>query len=139
MDGMEIAHALLADYAEIVNGKLYLMGGGWDRYFAATTPVQMRVAIVVGVRISWDETNKPVPVHVYVEDDDGKELVHIEGAVNVGRPPQLPPGSDQLAQMCANLALGIPAHGGYRARIIAGEPPGSVERRLTFRVDAKRP
>lgn len=136
---MEISHALLADYAEVVNGKLYLMGGGWDRFFAPTAPVQMRVAIVVGVRISWEETNKPVPVRIQLEDDDGAELLHIDGQVNVGRPPQLPPGSDQLAQMCANVAINIPRHGGYRVRILAGEDDAQAERRLTFRVEEKRP
>jgi hypothetical protein len=138
-EAMEISHALLADYADVVNGKLYLMGGGWDRFFAPNVPVQMRVAIAVGVRIGWEETNKPVPVRIALEDDDGAELMHIDGQVNVGRPPNLPPGSDQLAQMCANVAINVPRHGGYRVRITAGEGELAVERRLTFRVEEKRP
>ena len=134
---MDIAHALLADHAEIVNGKLYLMGGGWDRFFAATLPAQIRVAIAVGVRVGWEETNKPIAVRVWVEDDDGKELVRIDGQVNVGRPPNLPPGFEQLAQMCANVPVNIQAHGGYRVRIVAGEGESEIERRLTFRVEAR--
>ena len=136
---MDIAHALLADYAEIVNGKLYLMGGGWDRWFAPAVPVQVRLAIAVGVRVGWEETNKTIPIRMWVEDDDGAELVRIEGQVNVGRPPGLPPGSDQLSQMAANVPLNIPHHGGFRVRIVAGEDEGAIERRLAFRVEERRP
>ena len=134
---MEIAHALIADHAEIVNGKLYLMGGGWDRFFAPNLPAQIRVAIAVGVRVGWEETNKPIAVHIYVEDDDGKELVRIDGQVNVGRPPNLPPGFEQLAQMAANVPVNIANHGGYRVRILAGDGPDALERRLVFRVEPR--
>jgi hypothetical protein len=29
---------IIADYADIVNGKLYLMGGGWDTFYAKEAP-----------------------------------------------------------------------------------------------------
>ena len=78
----------------------------------------MRLAVAVGVRLGWEETNRPVPVRVSVEDDDGNELVRIEAQVNVGRPTHLPPGSTQPAQIAANLPVTVPRHGGYR--VVAG-------------------
>jgi hypothetical protein len=119
---MDIDYALIADHADIVGGKLYLMGGGWDTFSAATLPAQVRLAVVVGVRIGWDETNRPVPVIVTVEDDDGATLVRIEGQVNVGRPPTLPPGATQLAQMAANVPVNIAKAGGGRCRRGGEEP-----------------
>ena len=131
---MDIDYALMADAAEIANGKLYVLGGGWDTYSAAEVPAQLRVAIAVGVRIGWEETNQQTPVRVTIEDDDGQQLVAIDGAVNVGRPAGLSPGSTQLAQMAVNLAVNFQKHGGYRVRIVAGSEERSVEKLLPFRV-----
>jgi hypothetical protein len=131
---VQIDYALVADYAEVSGGKLYLMGGGWDTFTVAEVPASIRMAVVAGVRVGWEETNQRIPVRIFIEDDDGKELVRIEGEVNMGRPPGLPPGSTQLSQVAANLPLTAPAHGGYRVRVVAGEGEAAQERSLPFRV-----
>ena len=131
---MDIDYALISDYAEITAGKLYVMGGGWDQYRLADVPGQLRLAVAVGVRVGWEETNREVPVVIVVEDDDGQALVRIEGAVNVGRPPGLPPGATQLAQLAANVAVNVQAYGGFRVSISAGEGDGQRGRTLPFRV-----
>jgi hypothetical protein len=131
---MQIEYALIADHAEIVSGKLYLMGGGWDVFYAAELPAQARIALALGVRVGWEETNKTIPMRAFLEDDDGKEFVRIEGSLNVGRPAHLPPGSRQLAQMAANLPVALPDYGGYRVRIIVGDAANEEELALPFRV-----
>ncbi len=118
---MQIESAMIADFAEIVGGKLYLMGGGWDNFWVEKAPAPVRIAISVGVRVGWDETNVQIPVRIWIEDDDGAEMVRIEGGLNVGRPAGLPPGAGQLAQMAANVPFQAPRLGGYRIRIEAGE------------------
>ncbi len=137
MRSMQIETAMIADFAEIVSGKLYLMGGGWDNYWVDKAPAQVRIAIAVGVRVGWDETNVQIPVRIWIEDDDGQEMVRIEGSVNVGRPAGLPPGSGQLAQMAANVPFQAPHVGGYRIRIQAGEQESSYQV-LPFRVMARQ-
>lgn len=137
---MDIEYALIADFAEMVGGKLYLMGGGWDTFTQAEVPAQLRLSLAVGVRVGWEETNKDFPVRVLFEDDDGHELVRIEASMNVGRPPQVPPGSRQLAQLAANVPITVQHHGGYRIVIRAGaEDEASAEKILPFRVAAARP
>ncbi|MGE5595220.1 MAG: DUF6941 family protein [Hyphomicrobiales bacterium] len=135
---MDIDYALLADHAEVVSGKLYLMGGGWDTWFAAEVPAQVRMAVAVGIRVGWDETNQPVPVVITLEDDDGQSLVKLEGSINIGRPAHLPAGSTQLAQMAANIGMQVQRHGGYRVRIEAGEGPHVVQRYIPFRLLPRR-
>ncbi len=131
---MDIDYAIIADYAEVVGGKLYLMGGGWDTSAVPEVPYQVRLAIAVGVRIGWEETNMTVSVRIVVQDDDGQEQVKIEGQVQVGRPPQLMPGSSQLAQLAANVPVTIPALGGYRVHIEVGEGEAKLQRMLPFRI-----
>lgn len=132
---MDIDYALIADYADLAAGKLYLMGGGWDTITVADVPATMRIAVAIGVRFGWEETNRPTAVTITIEDDDGAALVTMQGQVNVGRPAGLPPGSTQLAQMAANAALTIAKPGGFRVRIQAGE--GGPERALPFRVNRR--
>jgi hypothetical protein len=131
---MDIDYAILADFAEVVGSKLYLMGGGWDTFSVPEAPCQVRLGIAVGVRFGWDETNVQTPVRIVVEDDDGTELVKIEGQLQVGRPAQLTPGSSQLAQLAANVAVNIPAIGGYRVHIEAGSGSARADRMLPFRM-----
>lgn len=131
---MEIQHVILADYADIVSRKLYLMGGGWDTYRARETPVRMRLALAVGLLLDWDETDRQVPVTMLIEDDDGKQLARIEGATQVSRPAGLPEGSRQLAQLAANAGILVPRFGGYRVRIEAGQGDARVTKSVPFRV-----
>lgn len=139
MAAMDIEYALIADYAEMVGGKLYLMGGGWDTFTQAEVPAQLRLSLAIGVRVGWEETNNDFPVRVLIEDDDGHELVRIEASMNVGRPPTVPPGSRQLAQLAANVPLTVTQHGGYRIVIRAGaDEAATSERILPFRVARAR-
>ena len=131
---MRIDYAILADYAEINGGKLYLMGGGWDNYRAKEAPAAVRVAVALGVRVEWPETNQPVPVTVTLENEDGRELVRANASLNVGRPAHLPPGSSQLAQLAVNLQVSLPEYGGYRVNLAAGEGEARVGAMLPFRL-----
>lgn len=131
---MKLEYALVADHAEIVHGRLFLMGGGRDVFPAEKVPALLRVALAVGVRIDWEETNLGHDIVVTVDDEDGKQLVRIEAAVNVGRPAGLPPGSSQLAQFASALPLRVEKFGGFRVRITAGASPNAVEHSIPFRV-----
>src|SRR5262245_60742756 len=132
--GVDIEYALIADYAEIVAGKLYLMGGGWDSFALSAVPGQLRLALAVGVRIGWEETNRSIPVQATVEDDDGRQVAKLEAAVNAGRPPNLAPGTGQLAQLAAHFIVPVETAGGHRVTIIVGDQ----SRYLPFRVTPPR-
>ena len=131
---MDIDYALLADYAEIVNSKLYVMGGGWDVNTVASLPANLRFSVALGVRVDWEETGQPIPVTVVVEDDDGAEYVRVQGQMQVSRGKVQLEGSTQLSQLAATLGVTFANAGGYRVRAVAGEGEGAVEQRLPFRV-----
>lgn len=131
---MEIDYAILAEHAEVTGHKLYLMGGGWDTMSVPEAPATVRIGLAVGVRVDWDETNVPVPLLVRIEDEDGQEIVRIDGQMNVGRPPHLLAGSSQLSQMVFAVNLQLPRFGGYRVAITAGAGEAEARKALPFRL-----
>ena len=131
---MKLEYAIVADHAEIVHNRLFLMGGGRDVFNADNVPALLRMAIAVGVRIDWEETNQAHELTVTVDDEDGKQLARIQANVNVGRPAGLPPGSSQLAQFATALPLRVTEFGGYRVGIAAGEGPDAITHAIPFRV-----
>lgn len=99
--------ALICDYAEERQGKLYIMGAGWD-YAIADRPMSMALAIVV--HVPWNETNKPHELRVELLTQDGVPVdvngspVLILGKVEMGRPP----GSTEGTTFGVPLAVRIP-------------------------------
>lgn len=64
---------LLADSAQVADGKLYILGGGWS--VTGPEPVPCAVAIKVGV--DWHEFNVNHHWELFLEDADG-QLVRFE-------------------------------------------------------------
>lgn len=132
----EIEFLMVADHAEVVNGKLYLMGGGWTdlrrpRQGAGESSPPTHMSIVASILVGWTETNEVHQLHIAIEDADATErLAEIETAIEMGRPPGIPPGSDQRALLAVNAGLVFPRPGGYRVVAKLGDHTRSV----TFRV-----
>lgn len=134
MKAMEIDYAILAEHAEVTGHKLYLMGGGWDTMHVPEAPATVRLGVAVGVRVEWDETNVPNPLVLRVEDEDGQQIVRLDGQINVGRPPHLLAGSSQLSQMVFGMNVQLPRFGGYRIAIVAGTGEFEARKALPFRL-----
>lgn len=91
------ATLVLCDYAEAVNGKLYISGAGWSD-IAANIPAP--VALGVMLNVPWDQANIPHRLAVDLMDQDGKNVLLGDppaplaqgGAFEVGRPPGVPRG-----------------------------------------------
>jgi hypothetical protein len=94
---------LLCDTAESVNGKLYVMGGGWTHLLAPNQPITMALGVVIAV--PWDRTNEHHELTVELVDEDGSlvmvddQPVKTGGHVAVGRPLGVKPGSAMNAVM----------------------------------------
>jgi hypothetical protein len=105
----EVDYLLVADRAEVVNGKLYLMGGSWDRLRPAKFPYGMVLGIAVGVRIPYVETDDVHTVAIAVEHEE-QRLVGFEAKLTTGRPPGMR-GMDMLVPMAFNIPVSIPGPG----------------------------
>ena len=112
---------LLADAAQVSEGKLYVLGAGWR--FTGPEPVASAIALIF--EIPWDRANEPIPFDLQLVDADGQTSVlpdggelRVEGQIEVGRPPGHPPGESISAPMAAGVGA-LPLE------------PGTYEWRLT--------
>lgn len=90
---------LLADAAQAVGGKLYVLGGGWS----VIGPDPAPMAIAIKIDVPWGETDRRHQWTLDLVDQDGRpvlvagsagsEPVHVGGEFQVGRPPGLAEGT----------------------------------------------
>jgi len=91
---------LLADAAQALGGKLYILGGGWTQMGPAPTPF----AIAMKIEVPWDQANRRHQWTLRLLDEDGRPVclptrageekaLEMAGAFEVGRPPGSVPGS----------------------------------------------
>lgn len=85
---------MLADSAQAVKGKLYILGGGWS----ITGPGPTTFSIVLKIQVPWDQANQKHQMLLRMEDGDGR-IVEIEGKkmefpgeFEVGKPTGVPAG-----------------------------------------------
>jgi hypothetical protein len=93
------AKILLADSAEIREGLLFLLGGGWNEVGPSPQPL----AIAGLIEVEWDETNARHALELTIENEDGAPLivptpagdqpVRVVSEFEVGRPAGSAPGT----------------------------------------------
>jgi hypothetical protein len=129
---METEWILLADHAEIINNKLYLMGGGWETLTVnQPLPVTHPCAVAVAFSVPWNETNQRHDIEIEIADQDAKTLARVEGQIEVGRPPGIPLGHAQRVPMAVNLGLTIEQLGTH---IVSTRVEGQFSKDIRFNV-----
>jgi uncharacterized protein DUF6941 len=125
---------IVADRAEVVNGKLYLMGGGWDVIHAADITKPIGISFAVGVVVPWNATNQEHAVAISLVDDNGNAIDSGERVAkfNMGRPPFLGVGDSQRVIIAVpGEAIIFPGAGTYT---IGATVDGANGRETVFRV-----
>jgi hypothetical protein len=130
----EIDFLILADRAEGVNGKLYMMGGGWSNIRVLDFNQPSHFALAIGVMVPWVATNEDHHVSVFIEHEDGRKLEpSAVAAINVGRPPGAIRGQSFRAILAINGAWKFPGPGSYCA---VASLEGGATKRAPFHVMA---
>jgi len=118
VDGIELEWVILADSAQVVSNKLYLMGGGWDvLHVGQPFPIQQSFAIALSFRVPWQQTNQRHTAEIRIIAEDQQELAMVGAQLEVGRPVGIPAGQVQRMQMAMNLVLALPRRGIYEIRV----------------------
>ena len=113
---MRIHALMLADSAQAVDGKLYVLGGAWNMLRFPEFPASLMVGIAVAIDVDWTETNARHHLDIHFEDADGNQMDPRIGAdFEAGRPPGASAGADLRIVMAVNGPVAIPSHGQYAA------------------------
>jgi len=101
---------MLADSAQEVGGKLYILGGGWS----ITGPDPVPMAIALKLEVPWDRTNEKHSLLIELLDDDGEPVMvagpeeaevplQVTGDFEAGRPPGIKPGTPIDSALAVNF------------------------------------
>jgi hypothetical protein len=134
---------LLADYVQVSDGKLTVVGGGWS----LTGPEPTPFGIAILVHVPWDQANRRhtlrlelvdadgIPVTIPGDDGDGEPVVFLNDVeFEVGRPAGIKPGTPLEVPLAVNSGpLPLEPGSRYEWRLsINGE--GDEDWRLAFSV-----
>ncbi|HEY1825182.1 MAG TPA: hypothetical protein VGG21_04385 [Acidimicrobiales bacterium] len=126
---------LLADSAQVADGKLYILGGGWS----VVGPDPMPMAVALKVSVDSHEFNVAHHWELFLEDADGKQVsfetpegphfIEVRGDFSTAPPADLPPGTPVEVPIAVNFGP-IPLLGNARytwRAVIDGETlPGAL-------------
>jgi hypothetical protein len=100
---------LLCDSAQLAEGKLYILGGGWS----VTGPMPVPSAVALKLEVDWHELARDHHWELFLEDADGRPVmvetaegeqpVELRGDFHVGQPQGVPEGSPVDLPMALNL------------------------------------
>lgn len=101
---------LLADSAQAVNGKLYVLGGGWTDTPVGPDGHVPPHALAVIIHVPWDQANRPHHATLRLLNADGRSVepvadqpIQIESDFEIGRPPGAQPGASLPVPLALNL------------------------------------
>ena len=85
---MQLGFLILTDHSEVLNGKVYAMGGGWNMLHFPELPVEHGFGIAFGLDVPWEENNQRHTLRLEIEDPDGARLGdEFSFEFETGRPP----------------------------------------------------
>jgi len=109
MNDMKVT-MILSDFAQVVNGKLYIMGGGWS----IIGPEPCPTAIAIKIEVPWSQTNQKHNLKVELLDSAyhpvlvstqvGNSPLKISADYEVGRPAGLIQGTSLDVPIAFNIA-----------------------------------
>jgi hypothetical protein len=116
---------LLADSAQVADGKLYILGGGWS----VTGPDPVPSAVAVKVAVDWHEFNTPHHWELILEDADGQlvqfetpegpQTIEVRGDFSTTTPTDVPQGTPVDVPIAVNFGpIPLAAASRYTWRLI---------------------
>jgi hypothetical protein len=100
---------LLCDAAQVSDGKLFILGGGWSM----TGPDPVPSAVALKIDVDWHEAETSHHWELFLEDADGRPVlmetaegtqpVEVRGEFTVSQPLGIPEGSPIDVALAVNL------------------------------------
>lgn len=131
--------ALLADAVQASQGKLFVLGGGWDVLTVRSLPARHpSMGIGLRVRIPWGWPGENVDLEVELQDEDGGSVLpgSLKAPVPVRRPDHLPEGQDLTVVRALTFTNIVFRREGAYSFVVSID--GEVKDRLRFMVRMHR-
>ena len=121
---MKLDYLLLADKAEAINGKVYMMGGSIGAIGLAQMPGLAAFDLAIGLLLDYSETSDTHRLLLAMETADNQPVLGpIEIPFATGRPPGFPPGDSMRFTAVIQGPFPIPTEGAYQWRAeVDGQP-----------------
>lgn len=114
---VRIKTMIVADGAQAVNGKLYILGGGFDHINMPTQPFQFRFDLAMLISVPWTATNDPYQLVVELVDADSNPVGYrAEATMETGRPPGSRRGTSFTIPLALPVFAEFPEPGRYALR-----------------------
>lgn len=145
--------AFICDSIDAANGKLYVLGAGWNTILCPEFPVHhSRMSIGVMITVPYTATNQMHRLEVHIEDSDGnvlplgdlppnaesgddnpeRKIRKLGGEFNVGRPPTIEVGDPQMVSIPIQIDQLLFERPDYYSVVVSID--GTEMRRLPMRV-----
>ena len=120
---MELSTAMVADAAHVAGGKMYILGGQWDRLTVANFPAQhpaMAVALVLKIEYTEALTNHRLTVELMLDGEP--QDVKAMGDLRMGHAPTQARGAPSFAPIALPFyGVTFAAPGRYEWVITVGD------------------
>lgn len=124
-DKVSIDFVVLGDFAQTANGKLTVVGAGWNIVNAQQYPQVLPFGIGIGILVPWGETNRKHEFKFIIRASEGPELASGGGEFEAGRQPGMPPGMTQRLVIGIAGQMQVPSPGTYEIMV---ESAGDAKR-----------
>jgi hypothetical protein len=113
------ATMILADHAQVADGKLFISGGGWSTCGPGPSPCSVAVLF----HVPWQETEEKINFTLRLVDEDGRAVhqpgiqgtvpVQVNGHFEAHRGSSMAPGTEINVPMSFNIVLQLAPGGRY--------------------------
>jgi hypothetical protein len=136
----EIESLMLANHAEVANGLLYVLGGGWTHHWrppasAGTPPQPSLLAVAATFLVGPEEPKREHAFTLRIASDRGEEVFNITGSLSLDGRSTDEPFAVRSA-FAANANIVFTAEGRYT---LAGALNGETQRLVHFAVHDRPP
>jgi hypothetical protein len=107
--GPAVDSLIIADFAQAIDGKLYVMGGGFTALHVVDFRMPSRFFFGALLTVPWEDANRHIPVEGFLETIDGEQIegYRVHGNVETGRPPGARPGVANLVALAGPVEFTV--------------------------------
>jgi uncharacterized protein DUF6941 len=105
---------ILAEAAEVANGKMFIHGGCVERHEARAFPTNLSADVAASVLVEWSETNQAHRLELRILNAEERAIAEVQADFAPGRPAGAKLGQDLRHLLALKGPFPIEAPGQYR-------------------------